>query len=906
MPVPPVAKKASSGLGSFLKGNAEFAYGKGVGLLGGAFLAADIKNILDSDNKLKALLKTAKDFILIRIGFAAVFKGVGDAIKGLVRDTGSLDAALKKLSQMQQYARQFSTFAGGLNAAKQRMSELHTLSLKGPFKFEELAEANKSLEVFTRGAYSSVQATQEVGKAALASGNNIQDTARAVGMFYDNLRSGVPIRSAAEQLRQMGLITQSTADQLTTLNETGADTATVFNEFTKALNETGRGAAEYKDTLEGVTAEHEKALNALKEGFGAPFTQGEIQNTKNMTRAMQEITPTVEKVAKGAAMLYGGFSTATSGIVRFMAGSKIVQGVLTALAYAFGAVTVAAGAFGSVVAITLLPALFALSATAGLGLSSILVNMGVAFTTATQAGVGLALVLRTLSVLFVGASIGGFVLASTGAGYSFYKMQKQVQQALDAQRKGWAESTSEIGKQIAAVSTLQQKNEALTKALQAQLSAEKDLAAIKKKRAETPLPLPSDVSGPGAVSGYKPKTGGGEKAKEQERAAEENVAAKKRLVQEAIKLSGLDSEHLDALIRAEELTKAEFEDKQKSVGMRHEEVKAALDSARSAELRRADMDVELIQKRESLKSDRESFAARGKSEEARAAEVAKLRAAGKEDQAVAAEAGFARAGAPEKQSKAERQAAKEEFRKREADIASQEAERIKVGLEVGNKQSSTYLQARVEQLQHAQKAGIIAKDIEGLQTEPKKNENAIKARQAELENERKRAQGMTEFRPEDLARTKTQLEVAQRREAEGPALAMQKQQVELQRFQIDNEISGQRARARGDIVGAKASENLSRFTSHFDQLFGAGFGKKEAAEKAFEQTSAEIEEEQAGHQLPVDYMRSIGGGGALPAVDASLEIARQQMTLQQKMVDYLAILSGQDPTKEQTSATFQP
>jgi hypothetical protein len=895
----PTPQKTAAGLGSFLKGNAKFMYGTGA--VAAAFVAWDIKNILDSDNKLKALLKTAKDFILIRVGLAGVFKGVGDAIKGLVRETGSLDAALKKLSQMQQAARGLQQWTGGLNAAKQRVSELYRLSTRQPFKFEELAEANKSLEIFTRGAYSSVQATQEVGKAALASGNSIQDTARAVGMFYDNLRSGVPIRGAAEQLRQMGLISQATADNLSNLNETGADTSTVFAELTQSLAVTGRGAEGYKDTIEGVTEAHDKAVEALKESFGAPFTKGEIDNTKNMTKAMQEITPTVEVMSKGAAMLYGGFSTAASGIVKYIASSKLLAVVLEGLGVAIGVATVALGVFGTIIGVTLLPVLYGLTTgIAGL-LIPALTFLGVAETTAASAAVALGVALNVLAAVTVYGAIAGFVVALGGAAYHMYQLEKASKKAAEAQRKGWTESTSEIGKQIAAVTTLAQKNEVLAKAVQAQITAEKELKALQEKRASgaaTPRLAPITPGGIKAPRGDEYDT------EKQVKAAEANVAAKKRLVEEAIKLSGLDSEHLDALIKAEELTKAEREDRTKSVGQRHAEVQAALESARSAELQRSDMDVTLIQKRAALKTDKESFQDRNKSVKDRADEVSKLRAEGKAEEASALEERYKRAGAPQAQDKIQSEIEKEKLRKQETDIAQTEAQRIKVGLDVGNKQSSTYLQARVEQLQAAQKADLIVKDIEGLQQDPEKNKEAIRSRQTDLRNERIKAQGVTEFKPAELARAKQQLEIALGREAKGPELAAQEQQINLQKFQINNEIAGQRARTRGDIKAAQASEDLSRFTSHFDQLFAAGFGKPEASRIAAEQTGADIAEEYSGRQIPVSGLTAMGGGGNLPGINAATEIARRQEALQQKMVDYLAILAGGEEQPQQTQAVF--
>lgn len=458
MPAPTPPKGLSSGAANFLKGNAKFAYGGGIGL---AFLASDAKNILDADNKLKALLKTAKDFILIRVAMIGIFKGVSDVIKGLVRDTGSLDAALKRLTQVQQYARQFQTFTGSLDSAKKKIAELHQLSTRGVFRFEDLVEANKSLQVFTRGAYTSVEATKQIGEAALATGNSIQDTASAVGNFYDRLRSGGPVGSAAEQLRQMGLISGATAEQLTNMGESGADLTTTFSTLTDALEKTAKGVAGYKDELQGVTEEHEKAVAALKVAFGAPWTQADVQTTKNMADGMKSITPVVAQLSKQFAFLYNGASTLVSALFKWAAGNKVVQSSLLILGQAIMVVTVIAGVFGASVIGPLIGILLKFSEAAAALAFKLTYQLTSSFAAAGIAARGLQVILSTMlvgstilmAVSFVTALVGAVVKANEEAG----KAQKEFQDWEKALR----DTTNAILEQAAAVTTLASKYEAL-------------------------------------------------------------------------------------------------------------------------------------------------------------------------------------------------------------------------------------------------------------------------------------------------------------------------------------------------------------------------------------------------------------------------------------------------------------
>jgi hypothetical protein len=848
----PAGKGLSASAADYLKKNAKFAYGGGA--VGGLFLASDLKGVLDADNKFTALLKTFKDFVLIRVGVAAAFTAIGGAIKALVIQTGSLDAAFKKLRVIQEYTHQFKIFTGGVDMAKKRVMELSELAKRGPFQFEDILEANKSLEVFTRGAYSSVEATKTIGAAALDSGNNIQDTAKAVGSFYDNLKAGRPVGEAADQLRQMGVISQSTAEELTTMASSGADASVVFAELTTVLEKSKNSTETYKDELASVAAEHEKAKEELKVAFGAPFTANEIQNIQNGTDALKAITPAVGNMANIAGGLYSAFSTATSTLIKFFAQSKIVVAALETLTVALIAASVAAVAFG---------------AGAALPLTVMLAKLELSFLGTSAAGLAFGVAIRALAV----ASLWGIIIGGVGslvaATYNLVKADLESEKVIRKQASAHDEATAAIAGQIAAVTTLTDKQEALAKALQGVYDAEKDLTDLRNKQAAQQKGQAPGT--PGQRGELRGETYGPDLSTKLYK-GEQVLRQRKALVEEAAKLSALDSERVEALIQAEERTRAEQDQLRKGVDVRHQEAKAGLEAGKQLQENRSQTDADIAQKKSALAIARKEF------------DTVKEKAAAE---------GLDVPGKLQKQKK-------KEFADAEKEISDLEKKRLEMGLQMP-KASSAFLETQVEQLQHAKKLKESQAELNAL-VEAKAEPRLIKAKQAEVERERGLAGGV-EFTPEAEARAKAKLGIAQEEESRTAQLAEEKRRAKVQTFQIETDIRGQQARRRGDIAGAQAAEDVSSLTKNIEQLQAAGFGKAEAQRLGLAQTQEDIAQQYVPASQIVSSMAAVGGGGEVSQVDPELDSARRREQIQSEMLSVLKILAGQE-SEQPAQPTF--
>jgi sRNA-binding carbon storage regulator CsrA len=432
------------------------------------FLASYIRDIATADNKWKAIGKTIlsitawSSHLVLPVSFVAAWVGMGRAIRAILHDTGSLDAALNRLSKIQGLQRTFTPLLGGLNAAKQRVAELAQFTARSRlFKFEEVGEASHKLEVFTRGTYSGTEALGEIQNAAVNSGNGITEVADAVGRFYANLREGAPITDASEQLREMGVISNQTADFLDNLQKSGAGTQQIFAELKASL--AGAKPAGAGEDLATVQQRHAEASENLKRQFGGAFTRDDITNTKNYTDAMNAIAPAIGRVSSFASIFVNALSTVKSSIARAAAESPALRGALEGISKLLIVTTVAAGIFGAIK----LPVILA-------GWAS-----GITATTGLLGGLRVALIgISAVSGVLAGVAVAVY---ATGVFMNYRKEQERLAQETRDLAQAHLETQAAIDAQIASAQTLQQMNEALADSMAKIIDLEKQRRDILAK-----------------------------------------------------------------------------------------------------------------------------------------------------------------------------------------------------------------------------------------------------------------------------------------------------------------------------------------------------------------------------------------------------------------------------------------
>jgi hypothetical protein len=511
------------------------------GGVGGAAFAGltAISNLSGTDSKLKGLLKTLRDLALIKFtwttALASSFGGLTKAVRGLVKDTGSLQAALDRLSSVQKLTRTFNGLTGSMEQAKQKVASLMKLSggQGKVFSFEQWGRAAQGLQVFTRGAYAGTEALKTIGDAAAATGNSLEDTGDAVGSLYDALRNGQPIEGAVEKMRQMGLISSENADSLDLMAQSGASVDQVFSQVTATLAKHNDGMKDLSATVEGVTARFAKAKQTLAEGVGEAWTDEEVENTQNAAEALENITPSLVRVSSFYAKLSGGISTVQSWLIKQATAIPGVGKAFETLANGIGIVTAALTALAVVGLPAAIKGLNLLINEGGTQLTAKLLQMGVGFTAASR-GVGIfTTALRAMTIA------GGVLVAITaitalvGAVINFAKEGDKAAKDAEDFATGLQKGTNALKARIDAVHTLTEKNEALA----ASIERLKELDEADKSTSEEEL---------GPIDSFIDSVTGGKKQKAIQSKMEAVALAKVQAKKEMARTQGIDNAGLQA------------------------------------------------------------------------------------------------------------------------------------------------------------------------------------------------------------------------------------------------------------------------------------------------------------------------------------------------------------------------
>lgn len=857
-------------LGDFIKKNAsESASGK----IGKGFIAFDVANLVTSENKLKSIWQLLKDLILLRpvlaAGFVGLFLSMGKSIRSLVHDTGSLEAALKKLSQIQGLQRMFTGILGGAAAAKLKVAELVNFAATRNIKLGDAAEASRSLTLMTKNGFSGAKALDVVNDAAKATNNTITGLADTVGEFSTALREGDSIQSATDNLRQMGVINDTTAASFIRLQQNGATADQIFGALTTSLKQFEGGARDAAGSIDGINEAREKAAANLQEKFGSPFAADDITNTKNYTAAMTALAPAVGRLGKFFEALTGGFSTVKSSFVEFAAGSKIARGALEGLVYVLGTAVTVAGVLGASslskffrgLSVSIAESTAQITAQTILGsqgmnafgkslsfvgvngktTESILVKTSGAMARLTGLAPTLTKALSFLPAVGVGIAIGAAVK-------KWIDSIEEAAIALQEVQKGQNQANAAIAAQINSVRTLADMHDAVTAALKRELDARNELIAAE-------------------ADGDKKKIAAAESALKR---AEINSQKAARINQ--AKLGPTPEE-----------TAATLRDIQRGKDEREARFQAKLSLARPSE--RARLNQTHIE---------ELTGTVGRGEKSEEATIAFSRERAKRDIDVAdAQGALANAQA--------------ELERRRAKASTIPTEDVFTGAT-----NTAEIEASTRAIKEQELAVASATERLKLfknsqarvgQNAPVGTTTEIRSRllQNELSGDRPEVKAQKAYyiqRELDRALMEEKETGANRLERiqERASQAALNREILLNRLQAQRELDIQDAEAHKDGKTKQRIEDFSVFADKYQQLLEAGFTETEAekAAKQFANNAVTLNNPNTGAVGQVaDSLARIGGGGGVggPTGDAMLTIAQRQVAIADEMRNYLKTIA---------------
>lgn len=843
-------------------------------------LLFDVANLTQSEHKIKSIFSILRDLVASKAVqgtfLTAAFLGMAKAVRSIVHETGSLQAALNKLTQIQGLQKTFTGLVGGAEAAKRKVAELVNFAATKKISLGDAGEASRSLLITTKGAFSTVSALDTVNDAAKATGNNVVGLADAVGDFSMALREGGSIEGATEKLRQMGVINDTTAASFIRLEKSGASTGELFTSLVTSLEQFKGGATDAEDSIEGVNAAYEKASANLQEKFGSPWVESDISNTKNYIEAMNAVAPSVARVSKFFEFLTNGFSNIKSGTIQVVSSTAILRGAFEGLVYVMGTAITVAGALGAIslgrffadlsVSIRGATSASILGSTSMGVLGKALSFLGVSGGTTEKILTGVSNKMSKLigvsgalskafsfvPLIAVGVTLGGMV-------YKWVSSFEAAAKALQEVQKGQSQEIEKIRQLIANVHTLADAHDAVTAALQAELKARQDLIEAeatgdkdKIAAAEAALDKSKSQSAKAIARAKKPT----------ESTSEELEAMRRDLARAKEEKDALYQEKLNLAKPAEkaELMKGHIAGLGDKInrGQRSEEATVQFSRAQA----NADLAATTTQGQlDNARKEQEAAEAR----RAKLGDIQDVKPGRNETTAALTERNNAKIAAADK-AIADAKAA---VAAKEADLQSSKKAQAKVGA-AAPLGTTTEIRSRLREAQldpkRVQEVYYIQRELEAaLQEEKETGANRI----AKME--------------------------------EKAALMALERQNTLSQIQVRNEADLQDATLRGDGKKIQRLKDLGVFQEKYQEMRDAGYSEKEAKSGAGKFASNAIDLSGTEAMLALngsavaDSLARIGGGGNVytpgAGADPMLSQAQRQTDLLEDSLKYLEAIA---------------
>lgn len=183
----------------------------------------------------------------------------------------ALNASINMNASLEQSTMQFTTLMGDADAAKEHVAMLFELGAKTPFETEPIIAASKHFQVFGGDALNTRENLLLVGDAAAAVGAPFDEVAFWTGRMYSAIQGGQPFGEAAARLQELGLMSPEVREQMTALQESGADVNEVWGVMSGHFGEF-EGAMELQATSwAGLTSTLSDQLNMAAATALEPF-----------------------------------------------------------------------------------------------------------------------------------------------------------------------------------------------------------------------------------------------------------------------------------------------------------------------------------------------------------------------------------------------------------------------------------------------------------------------------------------------------------------------------------------------------------------------------------------------------------------------------------------------------------
>ena len=237
-------------------------------------------------------------------------KILSGALHLLERASGTASAGLGRFSMLEDLAGRLRRVSSSAEAARQKVSEVAATFRGTSVAVPDAVNAYRSARVADSGSgeLSSAKGLTMLGDVAAASGNGISEVAAEVGNLYAALQAGKPIEESADKLREMGVISGDTRQELDRMLASGRSGAEVWASLRNTFERSTGAMKEQQQTLSGL----QKAVQSAKDQLYESFGEGSVGFEKDKLSAQLAVLQKIEPAAREAGSVYGGFKSIIS------------------------------------------------------------------------------------------------------------------------------------------------------------------------------------------------------------------------------------------------------------------------------------------------------------------------------------------------------------------------------------------------------------------------------------------------------------------------------------------------------------------------------------------------------------------------------------------------------------------
>ena len=223
------------------------------------------------------MLQQTKD-VLASITFDVLLgkvAGFTTALVGVYLSARKIQEALRESAGAEALKNQLIALGVSAAAAEAKIASLSKMAANGAVSFESLGNAAKILRVIGGAAADTEGNLRQISDVFAASGAPVAAVATAYAQFYQAIKQGGDVSSAAQDMANLGGISQDAAAKIRDLSAAGASSAQILRSMQTAMDSTKGASEALKDSVAGLSA---KLRNLQKENnvkLGEKFLEGE-------------------------------------------------------------------------------------------------------------------------------------------------------------------------------------------------------------------------------------------------------------------------------------------------------------------------------------------------------------------------------------------------------------------------------------------------------------------------------------------------------------------------------------------------------------------------------------------------------------------------------------------------------